>query len=67
MAKKIKSKTSDFRPAIPDEGGLLRASFTETLRRSGLTRAAFSRKVVELGLASIGRHIDSVNAAEVRP
>lgn len=63
---KRKIKTAEFRPAIPDAKGELRAAFGDSLRRSGLTRSAFVRKVVELGIASMNRHIDEVNA-EVRP
>lgn len=63
MEKKI--KTAEFRPAIPDASGSLRENFRATLRRSGLSRSAFARKVVELGIASINKHIDRVG--EVRP
>ena len=43
-------KTTDFRPAIPDESGALRRAFSRALKKSGMTRPGFAHKVMTEGL-----------------
>ena len=49
----MKKKTTVFRPAIPDENGVLRARFSEVLKQTEFTRSAFAYKVIEAGVQAV--------------
>lgn len=58
---KDKAKTDVFRPTIPDESGALRREFAAALKKSMMTRSAFSYKVFKAGIQVMNKR------AEARP